>query len=1372
MNRPLIICLILIASAAYAQSVDSKRYQLPTVFRHLNRANGLAGNTVNVILQDRNGFMWFGTDKGLNRYDGRNFDLFVRNPNDINSISGNNITALYEDRKGRLWIGTNDNGITIYDPVTEKFNRYEHDDKNPASINTGYVAQIYEDSKSRFWICLYGGGLELFDEARQTFTHHVWKENDPYCIAGVKCKSIYELSPGKYLVGTFEAGGDPQHDLRDAGNINYYDLSTNRFHPLPVGNVLINRLYTGGVRLAARLVHSIMPDSVGNLWFCTYCGILKYNIANKSFVAFKYQNDDSLSLSNDIVRSACELDGKIYFATEGGGVNILDTTTWKFTHYKNNPLNPNSLSDDFVKFIYRDRSKRIWIGTGGGGVNIIDPPNQDFVVYPYSFLKIRPNARIEDVTIGTICPAGNGLILLGSSDGLTVLDTRSNSVKLISKFFTADGRREPLSCLSIYPSVMGYYWVCLFNQVWKYYPQTGLFEEYKYPKSTNSSKLGIHSIVERADTSLVLTMFGRYSDVVKFGRNVTDTLIDGMKQPVVKDENGALWSSLYITELDHNIIVRIQKDNTATKYDWSVAGKKNIGARINCVYVDSRNRLWTAGTTGLDRFDINSGKLFRYRNIRNLPDAAINAISEDGDGNMWFITKDALIRMSPNGNVTTYEAYKDIPVHKPESKMVYDKDEDAIYFAANEGLVKFYPKKLIDRNTVPPICITGFKLFNKAVQADSSALVKRLYHFAYNQNFITINFNVLNYSENVVYNYAYKLDGLNNDWVDVGSKYEANFTNLQPGTYIFKVRASTRDGKYMRESSEVTIVIATPWWQSWWFYSACFLFVVAAVYSYNRYRTRAFLKQTKLLESQVAERTSQYKEQKEKAETGERLRQQFLANMSHEIRTPMNAVNSFVHLLMEKDPKPEQIQYLSAITKSSDLLLHIINDVLDISKMEVGKLQLENIPFSLKQVVTSVADTLSVLANEKNLQLTVSIGEDVPDTIAGDPYRLSQVLLNLCGNSIKFTDKGRVTISAELSKDDTAGIKFSISDTGIGIPPEKLRLLFRDFAQVNISDTRTHGGTGLGLSISKGLVTLMGGNISAESIPGVGSVFSFTIPLVSADVPEADVVANTVLPIDGSVLNGLRILLVDDNEYNRLAVIDTLNLKANVTIDIATNGKQAIDLLQDNSYDIVLMDAQMPVMSGIEATKYIRSKLSVPKNIIPIIAMTASVQQAFIQDCLDSGMNVCVVKPFNTQTLIREMATLTGRLNIDSVSSDTITNDKKHSISGEVVDLSGLAEFCEGNEHRMQQYISLYLKGIAAFCDDIEFAVSQNDYHTIKELTHAFRPKWSMMGMKRALTIADRLEVNEEGFTQACKDDIQQLLNDVRTSVVELAKYI
>lgn len=1370
MKRVLLICLVLFASAAFAQNNIENDFGQPVVFRHLNISHGLADNTVSAILQDRKGFMWFGTDKGLNRYDGKNFELFVHNPKDTNSLSENYISALFEDRQGRIWIGTHNNGITIYNPVTQHFKRYEHNANKPESINNGYVAQIYEDSKGRFWICLYGGGLDMFDEKTQTFTHHMWKENDSYCIAGVKCKSIYELSDDKYIVGTFEAGGNIHKDLRNGGGINYFDFRTNRFYTLPMEEALINKRYKGSVRHMHRLVHTIKPDGSGNLWFGTYAGLLRYHITSKSFIGFKFQDDDPQSLSNDIVRSICVLNGKLYLATEGGGLSVLDTTTWKFTNYKNNPRNPNSLSDDFVKYVYKDKSDRIWIGTIGGGINIIDPPKQDFIVYPYSFLKIRPNNRVEDVTIHAMCTDGEGKVLLGGSDGLTVLDTRTNNVKLLQKFRMFNGQKEAAKVQAIYPSVLGHFWVAYINDLWKYYPNKGQLTPYTYTKYSSRIPLNILSLTERNDTSLLANHFGKFSYVFYVNTRKTDSIINGINNIVVKDRNGDLWTSLYLTPGD--VIVKIGKDNKVTKQDWRKNGAGYSDETIETMYIDSKNRLWVASNRRLDRFDIDSKESFAYKNIRHLPDSNIHGMTEDGDGNMWFITNYALVKMTTKNEVTTYEPYRDMPVHKPEYKMVYDSYDDAVYFTANEGLVKFHPKRLRDINNVPPIYVTGFKLFNKPVQADSSAFIKRAYHFPHNQNFITINYNVLNYTENVSYNYAYKLEGLNDDWVNVADKQEANFTNLHPGTYVFKVRASTRDGKYMSESLSLTIEIATPWWQSWWFYTASFLAVVISIYSYNRYRTRAFLKRTKLLEKQVEERTVQYKEQKEKAETSERLRQQFLANMSHEIRTPMNAVNSFVNLLIEKEPKPEQVQYLTAISKSSGLLLHIINDVLDISKMDAGKLKIESIPFSLRQTVTDVAETLSVLAKEKGLQLKVTVNDDIPDVIKGDPYRLSQVLLNLCNNSIKFTEKGYVSINVDLINAQQDYIKLSITDTGVGIAPDKLKLLFRDFAQVNISDTRTHGGSGLGLSISKGLVTLMGGSIAAESIPNVGSVFSFTIPMMRADATEVSGTQKAIQQIDGSLLNGLNVLVVDDNEYNRWAVIDTLKLKSDVTISTATNGQQALDMLQTYTFDIVLMDAQMPVMSGIEATKHVRKHFGSNKKDIPIIAMTASVQEAYIRECLDAGMNACVTKPFNAQVLIMEIAVLTGRINgnfgLYNATENRVENNHEDE---QTINLADLRAFCDGEEKRMQQYIHLFIKSVPAFCNEMEATLSKKDYEKIKELTHAFRPKLAMMGVREALVIIDKLEVYEIDFTQECNDSILQLLDYIKKAVIELIEY-
>ncbi|MGA3014737.1 MAG: tetratricopeptide repeat protein, partial [Bacteroidales bacterium] len=322
---------------------------------------------------------------------------------------------------------------------------------------------------------------------------------------------------------------------------------------------------------------------------------------------------------------------------------------------------------------------------------------------------------------------------------------------------------------------------------------------------------------------------------------------------------------------------------------------------------------------------------------------------------------------------------------------------------------------------------------------------------------------------------------------------------------------------------------------------------------------------------------------RQRAEQSEKFKEQFLANMSHEIRTPMNAVMGMTNLVMDSPLNEKQRFYLEGIRKSGETLLYIINDILDLSKIEAGKMEMENIDFSVSEVLEQVKQTLQHKAEEKGLQLIVDRDGNVPDVLMGDPVRLNQVLMNLAGNAIKFTEKGSVAI--EIKKGASASaIRFSINDTGIGIPEDKLQTVFESFSQAKTSDTRTYGGTGLGLTISKQLVELMDGKISVESKEGSGTTFSFEINFPFGS-PERLKEQRSAEQIEGSILNGLKILLADDNEYNRIVTHDTLTSKANVEIKEVTNGKEAIDLLSQQDFDVVLMDVQMPLMDGYEATR-------------------------------------------------------------------------------------------------------------------------------------------------------------------------------------------
>ncbi len=368
------------------------------------------------------------------------------------------------------------------------------------------------------------------------------------------------------------------------------------------------------------------------------------------------------------------------------------------------------------------------------------------------------------------------------------------------------------------------------------------------------------------------------------------------------------------------------------------------------------------------------------------------------------------------------------------------------------------------------------------------------------------------------------------------------------------------------------------------------------------------------------------KEARDRAEESERFKQRFLANMSHEIRTPMNAVLGMSQLTLDTELSVKQRGYLEAIKNSSENLLVIVNDILDLSKLEQGKLTLEEVPFSLRERFNIVRETLEFKAEEKGLSFRIEIDDQVPEVVMGDPGRLTQVMLNLVSNAIKFTEKGGVHIKAEQQPNHR--IRFSVRDTGIGIPSEKQAQLFQSFQQVDNSTSRKYDGTGLGLAISKDLVELQGGSISVQSAVDAGSVFAFDLELPPAKSQSRPSHSEDVSPD----LSGIKVLVAEDNVYNQMVIVDTLeNLIDRVETTLVENGQQALDLMDEQDFDVVLMDAHMPVMDGIEATRYIRSQ----DNNTPIIALTASVLDEEINSCLEAGMNDSLPKPFQREDLLR-----------------------------------------------------------------------------------------------------------------------------------------
>lgn len=389
----------------------------------------------------------------------------------------------------------------------------------------------------------------------------------------------------------------------------------------------------------------------------------------------------------------------------------------------------------------------------------------------------------------------------------------------------------------------------------------------------------------------------------------------------------------------------------------------------------------------------------------------------------------------------------------------------------------------------------------------------------------------------------------------------------------------------------------------------------------------------------VDERTQELQTTLEELKHTQQFRDRFLANMSHEIRTPMNAIVGLTNLLVNSPLNEQQTKYLQVIKKSGDNLIVIINDILDLSKIEAGKMELEKVSYALHQALENVRTILEIKAVEKGVALELSIDPNVPEFVVSDETRLTQILINLTGNAIKFTETGLVKIHVEQEKleGNIASICFSVQDSGIGIPEDKLEKIFESFGQASSDTTRKYGGTGLGLNISKQLVELYGGKLQVKSIVNKGSTFYFTIPMEVSQPPKIEVAEGKM---DETELSQLRILLVEDNLFNQMVAQDTLEvLFPGCQIDLAVDGKAAIALASSHVYSIILMDIRLPDLDGFEVTKFIRNELDHPLNTVPICAMTASVSKERIEECYSAGMNDYMYKPFREEDLRQKVIT-------------------------------------------------------------------------------------------------------------------------------------
>jgi signal transduction histidine kinase/CheY-like chemotaxis protein/HPt (histidine-containing phosphotransfer) domain-containing protein len=702
---------------------------------------------------------------------------------------------------------------------------------------------------------------------------------------------------------------------------------------------------------------------------------------------------------------------------------------------------------------------------------------------------------------------------------------------------------------------------------------------------------------------------------------------------------------------------------------------------------DRHGTLWVGTAVGLNKMMVGADgtpRFQRYTSKDGIADDAIAAMLEDQDGQIWVSTSSNIARLDPaSGGWRNYDAADGTMEGAYFDASALRAPDGTLYFGGNNGITAFHPRALHDNLIAPRAVITGLQIFGEPVKMRHPGLsswpiesAKGITLSAADAVF-SLEFSALHFAAPQRNRFAYRLSGFDQDWVaaDAGKRF-ATYTNLDPGTYTFQVRAANKDGVWSGAPASFQITVLPPYWKTWWFRGLIVLMVAGIGYGIFRIRVDGLRRQKEQLEDQVSARTERIEQQnrllerqtaelreqqrqvrrrtdelarangalqeneerlylaKQRAEDATRQKSEFLANMSHEMRTPLAGVIGMLGFALRdgmlKDSTREQILRGQANAQS---LLAIINDLLDFSKIEAGKLSIENIDFALDETIEHVVTLFEEQAGAHSVGFAVRLDKDLPRFVVGDPTRLRQILVNLVGNAFKFTTSGMVTVRVERRPDDQVDaqgrnmIRFSVEDTGIGIEADALPRLFQKFEQADATTTRRYGGTGLGLAICRQLVELMGGAISAASTPGEGSTFSFVLPL--ADGVQPPVVAQ--VPREPHT-HRLRVLCAEDYPTNQIIVRMMLE-EAGHQVDVVENGQLAVAACGRTRYDLILMDGRMPEMDGATATRLIRAggplEAPVLDQHLMIVALTANASEDDRSRYLACGMDAFLTKPID-----------------------------------------------------------------------------------------------------------------------------------------------
>ena len=1144
------------------------------------------GATTNIsrILQDKAGFMWIATYDGLHRYDGYDFVSFKHEPGDSSSLADNMIYVLFEDKAGVLWIG-GPRGLDRFVPASGTFKHYTPGSSGANDDAANTVWHLSEDSEDHLWVNT-GRGIYWFDRAKEKFSYLRVDSTDP---GSVPVSAIYEDKEGTLWFGTatglqeynYESGkfkkcwGDPSYDTKE-----------------------------WLVKAPRYWINTIFQDERGILWLATNQGLIEYDPKHETFSTYTLAAKDCSPLQGleNSFTCVCQdaLSGQLWAATREG-LFSFDRKSKIFTRR----------TSEGISSVYSERSGTLWVGT----VTAVKKLNR-------TRLPFR-KYLIGDVACGLSIGTQGTLWIYGFKRG-GYMKFNLTTEKLVPYSFGGDG------VYYVYPEGD----MALLKKDGTFYIRDTLgnttFALDPKSKALNTSlswgwktRRGYYAGTHLGGLYLFDPRTQRATEVRNLGQSIYN---------IFEDSFGFLWVATTAGRL-----FRYDQANDSLEEflqeAWGAGGRSS--RRVNQFCEDREGRLWLATNLGLERYERSTNTFVELTERDGLPSSNVRGVVEDGHGVLWLNTSRGIAKYNPNtGQCRNYDVTYGLDLASDVYYgWAYKAGNGEMFFGGANGFTRFHPDSVRENHFVPPIVLTSFRKFDK------SCLLPTEIRLPHNENFISFEFAALSFVNSEKNQYAYMMEGVDKEWVYSGTRRYASYPNLDPGTYVFKVKGSNNEGLWNEAGISIPITVFPPWWKTVWAYSLYSL--VLLVVGYYTWKL-----QVKRMRTEHEYEMSRF--EAAKLHEVDVMKSRFFANISHEFRTPLTLILGPVKEMIDTSEQEETRQKLHVVHKNASRLLGLVNQLLDLSKLESGNMNLQAAPLDIVSLVKGLSQSFSSYAERKRISLNV-VSSDQTLIAYIDKDKFEKILTNVLSNAFKFTPEGG-SIDVSVTKEETCAT-VRVSDTGIGIPKDKLSRIFDRFYQVDDSHTRAQEGTGIGLSLTKELVDLHKGSIEVESQEGKGTTVSIKLPLGTKHLQPEEICSRSdeedrqpqrpVVPeleqsgkakVSGALALEAEktvVLVVEDNadvrDYVRRNLIESYRVLE------AADGEEGWKKSLEEMPDVIVSDVMMPKMDGFELCR--RLKADERTSHIPVILLTAKASSRDRIEGLDIGADDYIMKPFEPEEM-------------------------------------------------------------------------------------------------------------------------------------------